>query len=73
MRAWLLVASALVAAAGLIAGPAPRAHADLQGKVIVFDAGLGASSEFPLTHQVNNGRDGTKDCQTSGTSTNSVP
>ena len=61
----------LLVGAGLLAGPAPNAYAaDLAGKTIVIDAGHGASADGPLTRQVPNGRGGTKDCQTSGTSTN---
>ena len=70
MRHSALVASVILVAGGLFAGPAPIAHADLAGKTIVLDAGHGASVDGPLTRQVPNGRGGTKDCQTSGTSTN---
>jgi N-acetylmuramoyl-L-alanine amidase len=66
----VLVASAILVAGGLFSSPAPHAHADLAGKTIVLDAGHGASVDGPLTRQVPNGRGGTKDCQTSGTSTN---
>ena len=53
-----------------VAGPAPQASAaDLAGKTVVIDAGHGASADGPLSRQVPNGRGGTKDCQTSGTST----
>jgi N-acetylmuramoyl-L-alanine amidase len=70
MRALTAVASLLLMAAAMVAGPVPHADAaDLTGKVIVVDAGHGASADGPLTRQVPNGRDGTKDCQTSGTST----
>jgi N-acetylmuramoyl-L-alanine amidase len=57
-------------AGGLFSGPAPHAHADVAGKTIVLDAGHGAAVDGSLTRQVPNGRGGTKDCQTSGTSTN---
>lgn len=48
----------------------PTAAAEVAGKTVVLDAGHGASSEFPNSQQVPNGRGGTKDCQTTGTSTN---
>jgi N-acetylmuramoyl-L-alanine amidase len=70
MRASVVTATVLLVAVGLTAGPAPQASAaDLTGKVIVLDAGHGASAAAPLTSQVPNGRGGTKDCQTTGTST----
>jgi N-acetylmuramoyl-L-alanine amidase len=70
MRALVLTATLLLIGAGVITGPAPMANAaDLTGKVIVLDPGHGASADGPLSRQVPNGRGGTKDCQTSGTST----
>jgi N-acetylmuramoyl-L-alanine amidase len=69
MRALAMSAAVALVCAG--AAVAPHAHAaDLTGKVIVLDAGHGASANAPLTSQVPNGRGGTKDCQTTGTSTN---
>lgn len=70
MRLLQAATAALVMSAGLVAGPAPHADADITGQTVVLDAGHGASSESPLTTQVPNGRGGTKDCQTTGTSTN---
>jgi N-acetylmuramoyl-L-alanine amidase len=71
MRALAVAVSVLLVGGGLVAGPAPQASAaDLAGKTIVIDAGHGASVDGPLTRQVSNGRGGTKDCQTTGTSTN---
>src|ERR1700733_8647326 len=70
MRSLVLTATLLLIGAGVITGPAPMANAaDLTGKVIVLDPGHGASADGPLSRQVPNGRGGTKDCQTSGTST----
>jgi len=67
----VLAATVLSIGGGLLAGPAPHARAaDLTGKTIVIDAGHGASVDGPLTRQVPNGRGATKDCQTTGTSTN---
>jgi N-acetylmuramoyl-L-alanine amidase len=69
MRALAMSAAVALVCAGVAV--APHAHAaDLTGKVIVLDAGHGASANAPLTSQVPNGRGGTKDCQTTGTSTN---
>jgi N-acetylmuramoyl-L-alanine amidase len=70
MRALVLMAIPLLVGAGLVAAPAPDARAaDLAGKVIVLDPGHGAAADGPLSRQVPNGRGGTKDCQTTGTST----
>jgi N-acetylmuramoyl-L-alanine amidase len=70
MRALAYSAAAVLVGAGLAAAPPPVANAELAGKVVVLDAGHGASANAPLTSQVPNGRGGTKDCQTTGTSTN---
>jgi N-acetylmuramoyl-L-alanine amidase len=58
----------LLVLAGVFVAPVAQA-ADLAGTVIVLDAGHGAAVDGPLTRQVPNGRGGTKDCQTTGTST----
>lgn len=70
MRALAFSAAVALVGAGVVAGPASVAGAALTGKVIVVDAGHGASADAPLASQVPNGRGGTKDCQTTGTSTN---
>lgn len=70
MRALAFSAAVASVGVGLAAGPPPVARAELAGKVIVLDAGHGASAAASLTSQVPNGRGGTKDCQTTGTSTN---
>lgn len=66
MRALLLVITTVVA---LVMAPAASADGDLAGKVIVIDPGHGGSAAASLSRQVNNGRGGTKDCGTTGTST----
>ena len=70
MRLSTAAAAVLIVSAGVLAAPAPHADADVAGKTVVLDAGHGASAASPLTTQVPNGRGGTKDCQTTGTSTN---
>jgi N-acetylmuramoyl-L-alanine amidase len=67
VRIAITAAVVLAVWAGVVT--APHAAADIAGKTIVLDPGHGASAEFPYGHQVPNGRGGTKDCQTSGTST----
>lgn len=67
MRLTIAAAAVLLATAALTA---PPAGADVAGRTVVLDAGHGASSELPNGQQVPNGRGGTKDCQTTGTSMN---
>jgi N-acetylmuramoyl-L-alanine amidase len=70
MRALVVVTTLLLIGAWLVRGPASLANAaDLTGRVIVLDPGHGASADGPLSRQVPNGRGATKDCQTTGTST----
>lgn len=47
----------------------PSAMADPTSAVVVLDAGHNGVSDSSITRQVPNGRGGTKDCQTTGTST----
>jgi N-acetylmuramoyl-L-alanine amidase len=51
---------------------APRAHAtsSIAGKVVFLDPGHNGANDASINRQVVNGRGGTKECQTSGTSTN---
>jgi len=44
--------------------------AGINGATVVLDAGHNAINDSSITRQVPNGRGGTKDCQTSGTSSN---
>jgi N-acetylmuramoyl-L-alanine amidase len=50
---------------------APRAHAtsSIAGKVVFLDPGHNGANDASINRQVVNGRGGTKECQTSGTST----
>jgi len=52
----------------LAAGPAPAALADTE-PTVVLDPGHSGLFDASMTRQVPTGRGGTKDCQTSGTST----
>jgi N-acetylmuramoyl-L-alanine amidase len=67
---------ALVIAIGMVLGlavasTAPEAYAagELDGLVVVIDPGHGGGDGGALSRQVPNGRGGTKDCGTTGTST----
>ncbi len=66
----LFTALSSVLCIGVI-GPAPEAQADqnLSGKAVFLDPGHSGFSDISITRQVPNGRGGTKDCQTTGTST----
>ena len=66
----LFTAHSSVLCIGVI-GPAPEAQADqnLSGKAVFLDPGHSGISDSSITRQVPNGRGGTKDCQTTGTST----
>lgn len=52
--------------------PIQSANSDpsLIGKAVFLDPGHSGVNDSSITRQVPNGRDGTKDCQTTGTSTN---
>jgi N-acetylmuramoyl-L-alanine amidase len=48
---------------------APQAGADIAGMGVFLDPGHNAVADASITRQVPNGRDGTKQCNTSGTAT----
>ncbi|MFI7525935.1 N-acetylmuramoyl-L-alanine amidase [Nocardia salmonicida] len=73
-------AAVVVSLSGLIpvtahAAPEPATSAQLAGKTIFLDPGhQGSAHSEDLSRQVDNGRGGTKDCQTTGmTSLNGIP
>ncbi|PRC43041.1 N-acetylmuramoyl-L-alanine amidase, partial [Mycobacterium sp. ITM-2017-0098] len=68
LRTAATVASALLVASSVLAGPAQAAPANIAGKIVFLDPGHQASMDG-LSRQVPTGRGGTKDCQASGTST----
>ena len=53
-------------------GPAlaPVDAADVAGRVVFLDPGHNGANDSSINRQVSNGRGGTKECQTSGTTTN---
>lgn len=72
----LKFASPRVVAAGMVLAAvsfaAPVAHAEpgsLAGMIVFLDPGHNGANDAGMTRQVPTGRGGTKDCQTSGTST----
>jgi N-acetylmuramoyl-L-alanine amidase len=60
----------LIAAATVIIPTATAAPSSIAGMVVVIDPGHNGSNDGSIGRQVPTGRGGTKDCQTSGTSTN---
>lgn len=67
-----MVISALVAAP-IIATPAlaTAAPSSIAGRIVFIDPGHNGANDASISRQVPTGRGGTKDCQASGTSTNS--
>jgi N-acetylmuramoyl-L-alanine amidase len=50
---------------------APASAANLAGKIVFLDPGHNGANDASISRQVPTGRGGTKECQTSGTTTNS--
>lgn len=65
-----ILTSLLVAASTLVApAPAAAAPANIAGKIVFLDPGHNGANDASISRQVPTGRGGTKECQTSGTST----
>src|SRR5258708_18350334 len=64
----MVVGILIAAAAPPIATAVPS---NIAGMVVVIDPGHNGSNDASIGRQVPTGRGGTKDCQTSGTATNS--
>lgn len=70
MRVGAVAAASLVAAASVIAAPqVDAAPMSIAGKIVFLDPGHNGANDASISRQVPNGRGGTKECQTSGTST----
>src|SRR5208283_4210463 len=65
-----LVVGVLVAASTAITPTAAAVPSNIAGMVVFIDPGHNGSNDASINRQVPTGRGGTKDCQTSGTSTN---
>jgi N-acetylmuramoyl-L-alanine amidase len=50
--------------------PAAHAASDIAGKIVFLDPGHNGANDASINRQVIDGRGGTKECQTSGTTTN---
>ena len=61
----------LIAASAAIIPTATAAPSNIAGMVVFIDPGHNGSNDASISRQVPTGRGGTKDCQTTGTATNS--
>jgi N-acetylmuramoyl-L-alanine amidase len=66
-----LVVGALAAASTAITPSANAVPSNIAGMVVFIDPGHNGANDASIGRQVTTGRGGTKDCQTSGTATNS--
>ena len=66
-----MVVGVLVAATTATLPAATAAPSNIAGMVVFIDPGHNGANDASITRQVPTGRGGTKDCQASGTSTNS--
>lgn len=66
-----MIVGVLVAAATPIISSASATPANIAGMVVFIDPGHNGANDASIGRQVPTGRGGTKNCQASGTSTNS--
>jgi N-acetylmuramoyl-L-alanine amidase len=68
----LTIAATIVALASALTffGPATVAASSIEGKSVFLDPGHSGANDASIDNQVPNGRDGTKECQTTGAATN---
>jgi N-acetylmuramoyl-L-alanine amidase len=72
LRVVAAAASGVVLAASSLAAPVTHAApGSVAGMIVLLDPGHNGANDAGMTRQVPNGRGGTKDCQTSGTNTDS--
>ncbi|WP_319457618.1 MULTISPECIES: Rv3717 family N-acetylmuramoyl-L-alanine amidase [unclassified Mycobacterium] len=69
LRVGASAAAALLIAVSTAAVPASAAPVSIAGMIVFLDPGHNGANDASLTKQVPTGRGGTKDCQTSGTTT----
>lgn len=70
LRVVAATSAGVVLAASCLSAPVAQA-APIAGMIVFLDPGHNGANDASLTRQVSNGRGGTKDCQTSGTATDS--
>ncbi len=66
-----MAVGALIAASTAVAPTATAVPSNIAGMVVFIDPGHNGANDASIGRQVTTGRGGTKDCQTSGTATNS--
>lgn len=74
LRVGAIAAATMLAAAGLSSSavpPAAAAPSAIAGKIVFLDPGHNGANDASISRQIPTGRGGTKDCQASGTTTNS--
>lgn len=54
----------------VLSAPTASAASSIAGKIVFLDPGHNGANDASINRQVDNGRGGTKECQTTGTSTN---
>ena len=69
MRRGSVLAAALLVTASTLAVPAHAAPTSIAGMIVFLDPGHNGSNDGSISRQVPTGRGGTKECQTSGTTT----
>jgi N-acetylmuramoyl-L-alanine amidase len=72
MRYWAAAALAVATLGSLVSAVDPAtgsAATDITGMSVFLDPGHSGANDASITRQVPNGRDGTKECQTTGTAT----
>jgi N-acetylmuramoyl-L-alanine amidase len=70
LRVGAAAAAAVLVAASLVSAPHTPAQPNLAGMIVFLDPGHNGANDASIDRQVPNGRGGTKECQTSGTTTN---
>jgi N-acetylmuramoyl-L-alanine amidase len=71
LRVGVAAATAVIVVAALVPAPHARAQpANIAGMIVFLDPGQGGGNDASINRQVSDGRGGTKECQTSGTTTN---
>jgi N-acetylmuramoyl-L-alanine amidase len=70
LRVGAAAAAAVIVAASLVSAPQTEAQPNIAGMIVFLDPGHNGANDASINRQVPNGRGGTKECQTSGTTTN---
>ena len=72
LRVGAVAASGLLLAASAVTAPHTQAApGSVAGMIVFLDPGHNGANDASITRQVSNGRGGTKECQASGTNSDS--